>query len=133
MLRTVESLTEQLYSSDTANAMRSEAERQLSVFGTNPEMIDQSRFILERSQSPYAQHLAATSLTKIFTAHWGRFSNQQRLEIRNNVLSFLASQGPSLQNFVVVALVNLLCRWGSIVGFMFFPCSLVLIRSHCTG
>jgi exportin-7 len=110
MLQSVESLAQQLYGSDTSNAARTEAERQLSVFGTNPETIDQSRFILERSQSPYAQHLAATSLIKIFTAHWGRFTNQQRLEIRNNVLSFLASHGPSLQSFVVVALVNLLCR-----------------------
>ncbi len=52
MLQSVETLTQQLYSSETSNAARTEAERQLSVFGTNPETIDQSRFILERSQKP---------------------------------------------------------------------------------
>jgi len=49
-------------------------------------------------------------MMKIFTTHWARFSNQQRLEIRNNILSFLASNGPGLPGFVVIALVNLLCR-----------------------
>ena len=81
----VEALAAQLYGSETSNAQRAEAERQLSVFSSNPEMLDQARMILETSQLSYAQHLAATSMTKLLTANWGRFSAQQRIDMRQYV------------------------------------------------
>jgi hypothetical protein len=85
MLQEVEALAAQLYGSATSNEQRAEAERQLSVFSSNPEMLDQARMILEQSQQPYAQHLAATAMSKLLTANWGRFSAQQRIDMRQYV------------------------------------------------
>lgn len=85
MLQEVEALAAQLYGSATSNEQRAEAERQLSVFSSNPEMLDQARMILETSQQPYAQHLAATAMSKLLTANWARFSGQQRLDMRQYV------------------------------------------------
>ena len=83
-------LAAQLYGSATSNEQRAEAERQLSVFSNNPEMLDQARMILETSQQSYAQHLAATAMSKLLTANWGRFSDQQRIDMRQYVrLSYM--------------------------------------------
>lgn len=90
MLQEVEVLAAQLYGSATSNEQRAEAERQLSVFSNNPEMLDQARMILETSQQSYAQHLAATAMSKLLTANWGRFSDQQRIDMRQYVrLSYM--------------------------------------------
>uniref|UniRef100_A0A7S4KJ54 Importin N-terminal domain-containing protein n=1 Tax=Guillardia theta TaxID=55529 RepID=A0A7S4KJ54_GUITH len=110
MIPEVELLAEQLYGNSSSNEQRADAERKLSVLSSNPEMLDQARMILETSQQPYAQHFAATSMSKLLTIHWGRFSSQQKTDIRSYVFSFLANKGPSLQGFVVAALVNLLAR-----------------------
>ena len=106
----VEALATALYESSTTNDQRSEAERQLSVFSTDPTMLEQSRMILDQSNQPYALHLAASSLQKLMTSHWGRFSTQQRSDLRNHLLTLLAQKGPSMQVFVTVALVTLLAR-----------------------
>jgi hypothetical protein len=52
MLAEVEALAAQLYASTTTNEQRAEAERQLSVFSNDPQMLDQVRMILETSQQP---------------------------------------------------------------------------------
>mmetsp|Transcript_32224 Transcript_32224/g.76547 ORF Transcript_32224/g.76547 Transcript_32224/m.76547 type:complete len:1079 (+) Transcript_32224:189-3425(+) len=109
-LAQVEALATALYDSTTTNDQRSEAERQLSVFSTDPAMLDTSRMILDQSNQPYALHLAASSLQKLMTSHWGRFSTQQRSDLRNHLLTLLAQKGPSMQVFVIVALVALLAR-----------------------
>lgn len=96
-LAEVESLANQLYGGQTTNEARAEAERQLSVLSTNFEMLEHVRQILERSEVPFAQHLAATSITKQLATNWGRFSAQQRLDMRNFVLTYLANKGPSVQ------------------------------------
>mmetsp|Transcript_32988 Transcript_32988/g.77770 ORF Transcript_32988/g.77770 Transcript_32988/m.77770 type:complete len:1072 (+) Transcript_32988:97-3312(+) len=110
MLQEVEALAAQLYGSSTTNDARAEAERQLSVFSQNPEMLDQAKLVLDGSSQPFAQHVAATAMTKLLTLNWGRFSTQQRVDVRNYVLGYLANHGPSLQQFVIVALVSLLAR-----------------------
>jgi len=109
-LQEVEALSQQLYGGGTSNEARAEAERQLSVLSTNPEMLDQVRQILEATSQPFTQHLACTSAAKQLTSNWGRFSAQQRLDMRNFTLTFLANKGPSCESFVVVALVSLLAR-----------------------
>ena len=85
MIAEVEALAAQLYGGTTSNAQRAEAERQLSLFSSNPEMLDQARMVLENSQQPYAQHMAATSMSKLLTANWSRFSAQQRIDMRQYV------------------------------------------------
>eukprot|EP00960_Hanusia_phi_P015027 444712-Hanusia_phi.AAC.2 len=100
---------------------RADAERKLSVLSSNPEMLDQGDHCsLDLSAALCAstvreiviavltttQHFAAISMSKLLTIHWGRFSSQQKTD----VFTFLANKGPSLQSFVVAALVNLLAR-----------------------
>jgi len=96
MLAEVEALAAQVYGSATSNEQRAEAERQLSVFSSNPDMLDQARMILETSQQSYAQHLAATAMSKLLTAHWGRFSAQQRIDMRSYVCYHSSNPGPIL-------------------------------------
>eukprot|EP00897_Mesotaenium_endlicherianum_P004381 jgi/Mesen1/3971/ME000210S03214 len=103
----LESLCEKLYNAQDP-AERAHAEQTLQVFSVNSEYITQCQFILDSSSSPYAQLLAASSLVKQVTDH--ALSVQLRLDIRNYVLSFLASKGPELQTFVTSALIQLLCR-----------------------
>jgi hypothetical protein len=93
----IENLATQLYAGGTSNEARAEAERQLSVLSTNPDMLEHVRQVLERSALPFAQHLAATAITKQVTSNWGRFSAQQRMDMRNFVLTYLANKGPSVQ------------------------------------
>jgi len=109
-LQQVETLAADLYNSATTNEQRAEVERQLSVFSTDPAMLEQSRMILDQSSQPFALHLAASSLQKLMTGHWGRFTAQQRSDLRSHVLNLLAQRGPQLQVFVNVALVSLMAR-----------------------
>ena len=44
------------------------------------------------------------------TSHWNNFSSEQRLEIRNYILTYIANRGPALENFVLLHLVQLVCR-----------------------
>jgi exportin-7 len=97
MLLEIEGLATQLYAGGTSNEARAEAERQLSVLSSNPDMLENVRQILERSALSFAQHLAATAITKQVTTNWGRFSAQQRMDMRNFVLTYLANKGPSVQ------------------------------------
>lgn len=60
-------------------------------------------------QSSYAQLLAATTLTKLVTRNPNALSMQQRLDIRNYILNYLASR-PKLAPFVTQALVQLFAR-----------------------
>eukprot|EP00961_Rhodomonas_salina_P153867 2072476-Rhodomonas_salina.1 len=48
-------------------------------------MLDQAKLVLDGSSQPFAQHVAATAMTKLLTLNWGRFSTQQRVDVRNYV------------------------------------------------
>lgn len=106
-LAQLESLCERLYNSADP-AERSHAEQTLLCFSTSTEYISQCQFILDNSSSPYAQVLASSSLVKQVTDH--TLPVQLRVDIRNYVVSFLASKGPKAQSFVTASLVQLLCR-----------------------
>lgn len=66
------------------------------------------QYILDNSQSSYAHLLAASSLVKLVSEQ--AITSQLRLDIRNYVLGFLASKGPTLQTFVSTWLVQLVGR-----------------------
>mmetsp|Transcript_992 Transcript_992/g.1252 ORF Transcript_992/g.1252 Transcript_992/m.1252 type:complete len:1105 (-) Transcript_992:236-3550(-) len=108
-LAQVESLCDVLYnSSDQQN--RAHAQQQLLSLQSSAEYIPQCQYILDNSSSGYALLLASTSLTKLITTHWNNFSASQRVDIRNYILSYLASKGPHLDNFVITSLIQLVCR-----------------------
>ncbi|XP_064465819.1 exportin-7-B-like [Ornithodoros turicata] len=107
-LARVEALCQQLYEG-VDSAERAQAESQLSEFccGASADCLQRCRLLLERSQSSYAQLLAATTLTKLVSKSPGSLA--QRLEIRNYVLSYLW-QRPKGASYVTQALVQLFAR-----------------------
>lgn len=108
-LQQLEHLCERLYNAQDPSG-RSHAESMLRVFATNPEYISQCKTILDASESPYAQLMAASSLTQLVTDAGAGVDAQVRLDIRSYLLNYLASKGPRLVDFSATALVTLLCR-----------------------
>ncbi|KAF7412415.1 hypothetical protein HZH66_001311 [Vespula vulgaris] len=107
-VRQLELLCKQLYESQDS-AHRAEAEKALVAFQNAPDTLTKCQLLLDRGDSAYAQLLAATTLTKLVSRSAQGLSLQQRLDIRNYVLNYLATQ-PKLPNFVIQALVALFAR-----------------------
>ncbi|XP_014602187.1 PREDICTED: exportin-7 isoform X4 [Polistes canadensis] len=107
-VRQLELLCKQLYESQDS-AHRAEAEKALVAFQNAPDTLTKCQLLLDRGDSAYAQLLAATTLTKLISRSAQGLSLQQRLDIRNYVLNYLATQ-PKLPNFVIQALVALFAR-----------------------
>eukprot|EP00339_Tiarina_fusa_P025551 CAMPEP_0117081488 /NCGR_PEP_ID=MMETSP0472-20121206/57423_1 /TAXON_ID=693140 ORGANISM="Tiarina fusus, Strain LIS" /NCGR_SAMPLE_ID=MMETSP0472 /ASSEMBLY_ACC=CAM_ASM_000603 /LENGTH=1120 /DNA_ID=CAMNT_0004809417 /DNA_START=198 /DNA_END=3560 /DNA_ORIENTATION=+ len=115
-LAQVEALCETLYTgipattADGERVDRNEAQQRLLSLQTSAEYIPQCQYVLENSNSQYARLVATNSLTELISTHWNSFTVPQRIDIRNYVLGYLANKGPSLQDFVTVALIKLVCR-----------------------
>ena len=114
-LAQVEALCETLYTGIPANIdggtiSRHEAQQRLLSLQSSAEFIPQCQYILDNSQSQYARLVASNSLIELITIHWNSFTVPQRIDIRNYVLSYLANKGPSLQDFLVLSLIKLVCR-----------------------
>jgi len=100
----LELLCKNLYES-TDPTERSKAEAALNIFYLSPDCLQKCQLLLERGDSSYAQLLGATTLTKLLH----KSPVEQRLDIRNYVLNYLASK-PGLAPFVVQALILLYAR-----------------------
>jgi exportin-7 len=115
-LKQVESLCNALYTGIPAKldggdvVSRQEAQQRLLSLQSSAEYIPQCQYILDNSSSQYARLVASNSLIELITAHWNSFTVPQRIDIRNYVLNYLASQGPGLQDFVVLSMIKLVCR-----------------------
>ncbi|KAG8202063.1 hypothetical protein JTE90_010427 [Oedothorax gibbosus] len=95
---------------------RAAAEKALVNFVNIPDCLQTCRMLLERGDSSYAQLLAATTLTKLVTRTPSTLTLQQRIEIKNYVLAYLA-RCPKLASFVQQALVLLFARLTKIGWF----------------
>nr|KAG5695795.1 hypothetical protein BaRGS_013393 [Batillaria attramentaria] len=104
----LETLCKELYETTDAN-IRTEAEKALVAFANSPDCLAKCQLLLERGSSPYAQLLAATTLTKLVCRANLTLPLEQRVEIRNYVLNYLATR-PKLLQFVSQALVQLFAR-----------------------
>mmetsp|Transcript_32480 Transcript_32480/g.37607 ORF Transcript_32480/g.37607 Transcript_32480/m.37607 type:complete len:1135 (+) Transcript_32480:435-3839(+) len=123
-LAQVESLCETLYTGQPAKDLtsptknggsdqiitRQEAQSRLLSLQSSVDFIPQCQYILDNSKSDYARLVASNSLTELVTIHWNNFSVQQRIDMRNYVLGFLANKGPSCAEFVTTSLIKLVCR-----------------------
>ncbi|XP_046658965.1 exportin-7 isoform X2 [Homalodisca vitripennis] len=107
-VRQLELLCKQLYEA-TDPSLRVQAEKALVVFQNAPDTLSKCQLLLDRGDSCYAQLLAATTLTKLISRSAQSLSLQQRVDIRNYVLNYLATR-PKLPNFVIQALVTLFSR-----------------------
>ncbi|XP_066147042.1 exportin-7 isoform X1 [Euwallacea fornicatus] len=101
-------LCKQLYESEDS-ATRSEAEKALVVFQESPDALTKCQVLLDRGDSAFTQLLAAATLTKLVSRSAQGLSLQQRVDIRNYILNYLATR-PKLPSFVVQALVTLFAR-----------------------
>ncbi|XP_070539906.1 exportin-7-like isoform X2 [Ptychodera flava] len=107
-LAQLEVLCKQLYT--TANpGERNEAEKALVNFTDSPDCLNRCQLLLERGNSPYSQLLAASSLTKLVSRNTGSLPLEQRIDIRNYVLNYLATR-PKLPTYVTQALIQLFSR-----------------------
>lgn len=73
----------------------------------------QLQFVLARTSSPHALIFSATGLMKLITSNWTSVSDQQKEEMRNFLLDYLAKNGPDLYRSApmgVSPVVRLLCR-----------------------
>ena len=114
-LAQVEALCETLYtgapaSEDGKPITRQDAQTRLLSLQSSADYIPQCQYILDHSNSQYARLVASNSLTELITKHWNNFTVAGRVDIRNYVLSYLANNGPAMQDFVVMSLVKLVCR-----------------------
>ncbi|XP_017780137.1 PREDICTED: exportin-7 isoform X3 [Nicrophorus vespilloides] len=107
-IRQLELLCKQLYESQETS-IRAEAEKGLVVFQEGPDALTKCQVLLDRGDSCYAQLLAATTLTKLVSRNAQALGLQQRVDIRNYVLNYLATR-PKLPAFVVQGLVSLFSR-----------------------
>jgi exportin-7 len=108
-LQRVESLCNDLYNGRDAGKIK-EAQNQLSSLQSNAEFIPQCQYILDNSLQAYAQHTALISLEILISLYWNNFSNEQKVEIRNYVLSYLATHANDSEDIVLNDAIKLTCR-----------------------
>uniref|UniRef100_A0A671X0H3 Exportin 7 n=1 Tax=Sparus aurata TaxID=8175 RepID=A0A671X0H3_SPAAU len=104
----LEILCKQLYET-TDTAVRHQAEKALVEFTNSPDCLSKCQLLLERGSSSYSQLLAATCLSKLVSRTSNPLPLEQRIDIRNYVLNYLATR-PKLAAFVTQALIQLYAR-----------------------
>ncbi|KAJ8388632.1 hypothetical protein AAFF_G00131970 [Aldrovandia affinis] len=107
-LAQLEILCKQLYES-TDTTTRLQAEKALVEFTNSPDCLSKCQLLLERGSSSYSQLLAATCLSKLVSRTSNPLPLEQRIDIRNYVLNYLATR-PKLAAFVTQALIQLYAR-----------------------
>lgn len=111
-LAQLETLCNALYNA-RSEAGRAQAHQTLLPLVQNPQCMPQLQFVLAHTSSPHALIFAATGLMKLITSHWTSVSDQQKEEMRNFLLDYLAKNGPDLYRSApmgVSPVVRLLCR-----------------------
>lgn len=104
----LENLCKQFYETNNTN-LRADAEKALVEFADSPDCLSKCQLLLERGNSPLAQLLAATTLTKLVTRPNVTLPLEQRIDIRNYGLNYLGTR-PKLVHYVLQALVQLFAR-----------------------
>ncbi|KAK1800574.1 hypothetical protein P4O66_005514, partial [Electrophorus voltai] len=107
-LAQLEILCKQLYET-TDTSTRLQAEKALVEFTNSPDCLSRCQLLLERGSSSYSQLLAATCLSKLVSRTSNPLPLEQRIDIRNYVLNYLATR-PKLATFVTQALIQLYAR-----------------------
>ncbi|XP_061312398.1 ran-binding protein 17 isoform X1 [Pezoporus flaviventris] len=85
-----------------------QAEKVVLELIDSPGCLSQCQLLLEQGTTSYAQLLAATCLSKL-VSRASPLPVQQRIDIRNYILNYLASQ-PKLAPFVIQALVQVIAK-----------------------
>jgi len=115
-LQQLEALCTKLYVFQDSNE-RAQAEKALQPFTSAPEYLPQAKYLLDNATTAYAQHFATSAINKVLTKYWNNFTPSLRIEIRNHMLNYLATNAPKLQSFVVTAIIQLICRVTKLAWF----------------
>ncbi|XP_077291179.1 ran-binding protein 16 isoform X2 [Arctopsyche grandis] len=107
-VRQIELLCKQLYEAQDAT-LRQEAEKALVGFQESNDTLGRCQALLDRTDSSYAQLLAATTLSRLVSKSTRVLSTQQKIDMRNYVLNYLATRS-KLSVFVVQSLVSLFAK-----------------------
>lgn len=108
-LAQVEELANTLYTSINT-AQRNEAQHQLLLLKSSIDFIPQCQFILENSTNNFAKLIASSSLESLVTQFWNNFTNNQKVDLLNFCMNYLANNGPNLDDFVLNSLTKLNSR-----------------------
>eukprot|EP00743_Colponemidia_sp_Colp-15_P003638 GILK01003927.1.p1 GENE.GILK01003927.1~~GILK01003927.1.p1 ORF type:complete len:1093 (+),score=213.84 GILK01003927.1:212-3490(+) len=107
----IEALCECLYRVDQFGEIeRRQAQQSLQPLLEDSEHFPKLQYLLDNSQSNYTQVVVANALKSQITKHWSNFTPQQRVDIRNYLLAFLAKRGPSLWPYVITPVIQLIAR-----------------------
>jgi exportin-7 len=104
----IEALCKSLYESQDANE-RDTAEKALVTFQNSPDSLGKCQLLLDRGNSAYSQLLATTTITKLVSRATQILTLQQRIDIRNYVLTYLWTN-LKLPPYVVQGMVTLYSR-----------------------
>lgn len=107
-LQQLETLCEKFYDGRDPDAQR-DAEAVLLQFNQDPNCIAKCMQVLDQSQSPYANVLAASTITKIISKPSCSLVVQERLQIRNYALGYLGNR-PDAPHYMVTELCKLVCK-----------------------
>lgn len=91
-LKTYEQMCQTLYGPNQSQQAKSAADEQLKQFSENTENVPKLKYILENSQSVYAQYLSASALKNLFSVHWNKISVQEKVAIKSYLIEFLAKK-----------------------------------------
>lgn len=108
-LSNLENLCKVLYESSNTSE-RNHAQQAILVLQSSSDYITQCQYILDHSKCSYALLVGSNSLSKLISTYWNNFDSPQRVQIRNYVLNYLANNGPGLEKYVSVAIIQLLCK-----------------------
>lgn len=114
-IQQIELLCKQMYESSDPTE-RNKAERAMLEFGSSPNCLNKCQILIERSSSPYAQLLGAQTLVKTVGKQNSNLTLEQRLEVRNYALNYLANR-QNLAPFVVQALTKLFAKITKLIWF----------------
>jgi len=109
MLGQLEMFAEKMFGPATPEE-RAKAQEALQGFSSQVEYLSQCQFILQRSTKPYAQFLASSSIFKLSTSYWNKFTPEQTVELKSFLLSYLIQNALTVSPFVLMSLIQSLCR-----------------------
>ena len=106
-IQSVDQLCSALFGSDAK--AREQANNQLTPL-CKPEGIPQLRCVLERSNQGMSHYFVTATLLRLIADNWNSFTVDNRLELRQWLLSMIATRAPSMERHNVTSLILVLCR-----------------------
>lgn len=89
---------------------RQAAQQQIFSLSSSVDFIPQCQYILDHSTQPYAQIVASSSLESLITQFWNNFTPEQKVDIKNYFLNYIATKANNIEDFVANQLAKVVAR-----------------------